>query len=236
MKDKVLKGLLFVAALMALDWSVKRAPVWWDQFRDVIGPIQESGPIEVACRIEEKQTGERKVLGRAVIPDRVHANNRQLRATILSLLGSMVQKFPGRRIYVLLVSNDERMLACGNTTCIAVMRDGKTVITGGLPKMHELLRAKADGIDVAIPTEERMEVTAAVHEARAKMFEQKCGKAKSLRDKGQKAAANIVDNTPVEDSDVYAMVAREKHIDAAMVAQMYSKTKFFYLLKSDMPL
>lgn len=32
------------------------------------------------------------------------------------------------------------------------------------------------------------------------------------------------------------MVAREKHIDAAMVAQMYSKTKFFYLLKSDMPL
>lgn len=85
MKGKVFKGLLFVAALMAPDWSVKRALVWWDQFRDVIGPIQESRPIEVACRIEEKQAGERKVVGKTVISDRVHANIRQLRAWLCAL-------------------------------------------------------------------------------------------------------------------------------------------------------
>lgn len=238
MKDRTYKGLLFVATLMALDWSVKRVPAWWDQFRDIVGSVQQSGPIDVTCKIEEKQTanGERKVVGRAVIPDNVHANHGQLRTTILSLLDSMVRKFPGNRLYVLLVSNDERMLACGNTTCTAVMRNGKTEIAGGLPTKLELLRAKADGIDAAIPTEERIEVTTAVHAARARLFEQKCEKAKALRGKGLNKAANSVDQTPVEDSDACAMVAREKHLDAAMVAQMYTKTKSYYLLKSDVPL
>lgn len=131
----------------------------------------------------------------------------QLKPLAIELVEHLKSTYPNCRTYTVVISHDARMLKIGNYLAIASAKDGKTVVTGGIPTAMDIRVMRASHVPVRRPDEQGMKVVYEVALLR-----------KDAAKKG----------TPLSDDRVYARIARKLKLPVAQVRQLDREITKYY--------
>ncbi len=126
----------------------------------------------------------------------------QLRVIALNLLDQLKNSYPGCRSYTISISDDARMLKIGNFLAVVTFKEGKSIVTGGVPTNMDIRVMKASHVEVRKPDELRMQVAYDV----------------AMLKKGKLFAGK----------KVYSQVAGKHQIAVPMVRQIERETTQYY--------
>ena len=104
----------------------------------------------------KEEKGGKSVRAEALV-DRINTSE-QLKAVALELLDHLKTTHPNCRSYTIVMSNDPRMMKIGNYLAVASFKEGKTVVTGGIPTYMDIRVMKASRIEVRKPDTLGMQV------------------------------------------------------------------------------
>jgi hypothetical protein len=126
----------------------------------------------------------------------------QLKAIGLNLLDQLKNSYPDCRSYTISISDDARMLKIGNFLAVVTSKEGKVIVTGGIPTNMDIRVMKASHVEVRKPDELRMQVAYDV----------------AMQKKGKLFAGKTV----------YSQVAEKHKLTAPMVHQIERETTQYY--------
>ena len=130
--------------------------------------------------------------------DRINTSE-QLKAVALEVLDHLKSTHPNSQSITVVLSNDARMMKIGNYLAVATFKDGKTVITGGIPTHMDIRVMKASRVEVRRPDKLGMQVAYEV--------------AMLKKEAAQK-------RKPLTDDKAYAQVAKKHKLQVMQVQQL----------------
>ena len=124
----------------------------------------------------------------------------QLKPIALELLDHLRSNYPTCRSYTLALSNDARMLKIGNYLAVATCKEGKVLVTGGIPTNMDIRVMMASRVEIHRPDEPGMQVAYEVGLLRME-----------AKKKGE----------PLTDARAYALIAgRHKKVKSQQIRQI----------------
>ena len=147
-----------------------------------------------------------KTVRAEAIVDRINTSE-QLKAVALELLDHLKATYPNWQEYSIVMSNDVRMMKIGNYLAVATFKDGKTVVTGGIPTYMDIRVMKASRVEVRKPDALGMQVAYEVALLK-----------KEAAQKGK----------PLTDDKAYAQVARKQKLQVVQVRQIVRGITQYY--------
>jgi hypothetical protein len=160
--------------------------------------VQDNVKLTVVTAPQGKEeNGEKQVRAEALVGG--INTSEQLKGITLELLDHLKTTYPNCRSYTIVLSNDARMMKIGNYLAVATFKDGRAVVTGGIPTYMDMRVMKVSKVEVRKPDELGMQVAFDV--AMLKKEAAKKGK-------------------PLTDDKVYALVAKQHKLQVVQVRQM----------------
>ena len=124
--------------------------------RDNVKLTVVSAPQGMEVKEGQEGRGEKVVRAEALVGG--INTSEQLKGVALEVLDHLKTTYPNCRSYTIVLSNDARMMKIGNYLAIATFKDGKTLVTGGIPTYMDLRVMKASRVEVRKPDAQSMQV------------------------------------------------------------------------------
>ena len=124
--------------------------------RDNVKLTVVSAPQGMEVKEGQEGRGEKVVRAEALVGG--INTSEQLKGVALEVLDHLKTTYPNCRSYTIVLSNDARMMKIGNYLAIATFKDGKTLVTGGIPTYMDLRVMKVSRVEVRKPDAQSMQV------------------------------------------------------------------------------
>jgi hypothetical protein len=163
--DKKVIILAVVAALGGIGLGVLRSPERKGQkAQDLFPPEKMQGYVaNTAIKVVEDGTGGRPIVAVAVTPFGIKPE--QVSPTGYGALKALHRQFPKTDWVSVFIAEDSAMADASNWVGVAELRQGRIVVTGGIPTQADMDSLRRIGQPLKRPTQEDLQAAAAVYDS-----------------------------------------------------------------------